>query len=252
MDLSVKGEIVSMSTVSIADQLKILIELQGLDGQIYQLKRELGLKPAEIARVKAEHQQFADGLKKLEDQHKSLEVKRNQMEIELGEKENQIKKLQGQLFQVKTNKEYSTLQKEIEGFKADKSVLEEEVLKFMEQIDQVKGGVTAERKELQSRESELKARLAKLDEETQRIQSSIQQLQSSRSALVPKLEPPILTRYERILVNKEGLALVPVKGEACSGCHMVLPPQMINEIHLATRLIPCESCARILYLESSE
>lgn len=241
-----------MATVSIADQLKVLVELQGLDSQIYQLKRELRQKPVQSAGVKAEHQQFADALKKMEEQYKSLEVKRNQMEIELGDKENQIKKLQGQLFQVKTNKEYSALQKEIEGLKADKSVLEEEILKFMEQTDQVKGRLAGERETLRSKESELKGILVKLDEETQKIQASVQQLEAARSALTPTIDPPILSRYERILANKEGLALVPVRGQACGGCHMVLPPQMINEIHLATRLIPCESCARILYLEPSE
>ena len=236
-----------MATVSIADQLKILIELQALDSQIYQLQRELALKPAEGTRLKAEHQQFTDGLKRMEEQYRALEVKRNQMEVDLGGKESQIKKLQGQLFQVKTNKEYSALQKEIEGFKADKSVLEEEILKFMEQTDQVKGRLASERETLRSKESSLKIALARLDEETQKIQTSIQQIQASRQTLVPKVDPPILTRYERILAAKEGLALVPVKGESCGGCHLVLPPQLVNEVYLATRLVLCESCARILY-----
>lgn len=238
-----------MATVSIADQLKILIELQALDSQIYQLQRELAFEPVEGARLKAEHQQFAGSLKRMEEQYKTLEVKRNQMEIDLGEKENQIKKLQGQLFQVKTNKEYSALQKEIEGLKADKSVLEEEILKFMEETDQVKGRLATERETLRSKESELKTALGKLDEATQKIQASVQHLQASRQALIPKVDPPILTRYERILAAKEGLALVPVRGDACGGCHIVLPPQLINEVYLATRLVLCESCARILYGE---
>ena len=241
-----------MTTVSIADQLKVLMELQVIDSQIYQLQRELTSSPMEETRLKAEHQQVVDGLKRMENQYKALEVKRNQMEVDLEEKENQIKKLQGQLFQLKTNKEYSAMQKEIEGLKADKSVLEEEILKFMEETDQIKGRLATEREMIQSKESHLKAALAKLDEEKQKVQASIQQLQETRRTLAPKVDSQILARYERILAAKEGLALVPVRGEACGGCHMVLPPQMINEIHLATRLIPCESCARILYLELSE
>lgn len=238
-----------MATVSIADQLKILMELQVVDSQVYQLQRELALKPAEGARLKVEHQQFADGLKRMEERYKALEVKRNQMEMELGEKENQIKKLQGQIFQVKTNKEYSALQKEIEGFKADKSVLEEEILKFMEETDQVKGRLAGEREMLRSKESGLKTALEKLDEETGKIKTFTQQLQTNRQTLIPKVDPPILTRYERILAAKEGLALVPVRGDACGGCNIVLPPQLINEVYLATRLVLCESCARILYGE---
>ncbi len=238
-----------MSTVSVADQLKVLIELQGLDGQIYQLQRELGSKPAEAARLNADHQQSAQGLKAAEDQYKALEIKRNQMEIELGEKENQIKKLQGQLFQLKTNKEYSAMQREIEGLKADKSVLEEEVLKFMEESDRIKARVHTEREALKAKETELKMVLARLDEETQKIKAGVQQLQASRQGLTPKVDPQTLSRYERILQNREGLALVPIKGNACGGCNIIIFPQMINEVMMATRLILCDSCARILYID---
>ncbi|MBI3333653.1 MAG: hypothetical protein HYZ93_06145 [Candidatus Omnitrophica bacterium] len=238
-----------MAAVSIADQLKVLVEMQGLDAQIYRLRREVEAKPAQAARLKVDHQQAAEKLKGAEGQYKALEVKRNQMEMDLGEKESLVRKHQAQLFQVKTNKEYSALQKEIEGLKADKSVLEEEVLKLMEEIDQIKGRIGADREALKAQEAVLQQALAEVDEETRQADASIEQLQSARSTLTPKADPQILRRYERILVNKEGLAIVPVVGEACGGCHMVLPPQMINEIQMATRLIPCESCARILYIE---
>jgi predicted nucleic acid-binding Zn-ribbon protein len=240
-----------MATVSIADQLRFLVELQGLDAQIWRLQRELQAKPQEIADRKHQVQKILQQVQGLEGQVKTLEVKRNQMEMDLGDKENQIKKLQTQLFQVKTNKEYSAMTKEIEGFKADKSVLEEEILNFMEEIDRVKGHLGQERETLKAKESESTAEVARLEQESRQIQSSIQELQGQRSALIPKVDPPVLSRYERILQRKEGLALVPVRGDACGGCHMTLPPQMINEIQMGTRLIGCESCTRILYIEAS-
>ena len=239
-----------MTTVSIVDQLKVLIELQGIDAQLYLLRRQVDANPVETARLKAQCQGAAQGIRVAEEQHKTLEVKRNQMEMDLGQKETQIKKLQGQLFQVKTNKEYSALQKEIEGLKADQSVLEEEILKFMEEIDRVKARLKADQEGQRDREADLSRALARIEEETQSMTRSIEELQSARQVLVPRVDPKVLTRYERILERKEGTALVPVKGEACGGCHMVLPPQVINEIQMATRLILCESCARILYLET--
>ena len=51
------------------------------------------------------------------------------------------------------------------------------------------------------------------------------------------------------LKGKEGLAMVPVRQNACGGCHLNLPPQVINEIQMKTELVFCESCARILYIE---
>jgi len=240
-----------MSTVAIADQLKVLIELQKLDGEIYQLRRELGAKPVEAARLKEDHSKLMQGLQAAEARTKSTEVRRNQLEMDLGQKEQQIKKFQIQMYQVKTNKEYSALQLEIEGLKADKSVLEEEILKLMEEVDRAKAQVASERDRLKAAEASLNSRLGLMDQEAQRIRASIEQLQGARIVLTPKVDPRVLSQYERILQRKEGTALVPVRGDACSGCNMILPPQAINEVQMNTRLIPCESCARILYIESS-
>ncbi len=240
-----------MSTVSIADQLKVLIELQKLDGEIYRLRRELGAKPVEAARLKEEHSKLAQGLQAAETRYKSAEVKRNQLETELGLKEQQVKKFQVQMYQVKTNKEYSALQLEIEGLKADKSVLEEEILKLMEEADRVKAQVASERDRLKMEEASLNSRLGLIDQEGQKIKVSIEQLQGARTELTPQVDSRVLSQYERILERKEGNALVPVRENSCSGCNMILPPQAINEVMMNTRLIPCESCARILYIESS-
>ena len=238
-----------MSTVSIADQIKALVDLQRLDGEIYQLRRRVEAKPAETAALKAEHQKSVQGLQAAEAQHKGLDLKRNQMELDLGEKENQIRKLQGQLFQLKTNKEYTAIQKEIEGLKADKSVLEEEVLKVMDQVEQVKGQLHSERETLKGKEAVLNAAVARIEEEARAIQNSIHELESQRQGLAAKVDRQILGRYDRILKHHEGLALVPVRKQSCGGCNMVLPHQTINEIQMAERLITCESCARILYID---
>ena len=238
-----------MSTVAIADQLKTLIELQKLDGEIYRLRRDLSTQPVQAARLKEEHAQRTLGLQTAEARTKSIELKRNQLETELGSKEQQIKKLQTQTYQVKTNREYSALQLEIEGFKADKSVFEEEILKLMEEVDQAKGQTASEKEQLKAQEGELKIRLDQIEQESRKIKSAIEQLQGARAALVPKVDPKVLSQYERILEHKEGSALVPVRGNSCSGCNMLLPPQAINEVMMNTRLIPCESCARILYIE---
>ncbi len=239
-----------MTTISIADQLKILIELQKLDVEIYRLRRQLNAKPVETARLKEEHARMAQGLQAADARYKSLEVKRNQMETDLGLKEQQIRKFQGQLYQVKTNKEYSALQLEIEGLKADKSVLEEEILKWMEEVEKAKAQVAFEKERLRSEEASLNGRLALIEQESKEIQASIAQLQNGRAALTPKVDPPVLSQYERILERKEGSALVPVRDDACGGCNMKLPPQAINEVQMNARLIPCEFCARILYIEA--
>jgi len=239
-----------MSTVSIIDQLKVLVELQELDAQLYQLKRQKNAKPQEAAAIKAQQQESTKGVQALEAQYKAFEVRKKEMELNLEQKETQIKKVQSQLFQCKTNKDYTAMQKEIEGFKADKSVIEEEVLKMMEEADKLKAHQQAEREALKIKDIESAKTLARIEEDTKAFQKQIDELQAQRSELTPKVEPKILRQYERILDRWGGIALVPVvKGSACGGCNIVLPPQLINEIMAGTRLIPCESCARILYID---
>lgn len=238
-----------MPTIAIADQLKALLELQKLDGEIYRLRRQLRAKPAEVARLKEAQQTLLQSLQAAESRYKTLEVKRNQKETDLGQREEQLRKLQTQLFQVKTNKEYSAMQKEIEGAKADQSVLEEELLRMMEEVDQAKTQVQTQRQGLKQEEEKLTAQMKALEEKGQRLEELIQELQGQRGGLTPRVEASILAQYERILERKEGMALAPVRGNACGGCFMGLTPQAINEVQLNRRLIPCESCARILYME---
>jgi predicted nucleic acid-binding Zn-ribbon protein len=239
-----------MSTVSIVDQLKILIELQGLDAQIYNLKREKETKPKEVAALKAKQQENAKGVQALEAQYKAFEVKKKEKENELEQKETLIKKLQSQLSQCKTNKDYTTMVHEIEGNKADRSVIEEELIKMMDEADRLKTAQQGERQALKGKDDDIAKQIAQIEDQAKGLQKQIDELTAKRGEIAPKVDPKHLAKYERVLDRWGGVALVPVvNGRSCAGCNIVLPPQLVNEIMAGTRLIPCESCARILYIE---
>jgi hypothetical protein len=69
-----------------------------------------------------------------------------------------------------------------------------------------------------------------------------------RKQAVPEIDPKILSQYERILFNRDGLAIVSVKDNSCAGCNMFVPPQVINLIKMYERIVTCEICNRILYI----
>ena len=123
-----------MPTV-IHEQIKILVELQKIDAEIYFLKKELGTHPALKQKIEADFEKKKVHLKAAEDELKAVQLKQKQKEGDLQAKEEKIKKLQGQLYQLKTNKEYSVMEMEIKGLKADNSVLEEEILKLLDVVD---------------------------------------------------------------------------------------------------------------------
>ena len=234
-----------------ADQLDILKKLQTIDGELYRLRRQQEEKPKELERASADVAAQEARLRDAEAKLKTLQLTQKEQEVELQTKEANVKKLQGQLFQVKTNKEYSALQREIETLKADNSLLEEAILKTLEAIDQT----SKERQEQQRREAEsqqrLRAETARIERELAIIGEQIAQLERSRQTLLPDVPPATLATYERVLELRKGLALVPVMNESCGGCYRRLPPQVINQVYLKAELVTCEQCNRILYFDEA-
>ena len=235
------------STKTVGEQLASLLRLQEIDSKIYVLTRQKKEKPLELeaARKKRDLQkQLLTGEEKLLTE---LQMKRKAKEVDLETKEGMIKKYQVQLYQIKTNKEYQSLQKEIETLKADGSVLEEEILTIMENVDQKKGDLARQKEILGATEAELAREEKKMAEEIAAIEKELASLQEKRKSLIPEVERKLFEQYDRVLAGKEGLAFVPIEGNSCGGCHMNLPPQVINEVQLQERIIVCENCSRILY-----
>jgi uncharacterized protein len=238
-----------LAEVSIREQIKRLVDLQAIDAQIYRLKKEKGEQPQLIAELEKRFEEKKVNLKALEDKLKALMVKRKERELALAAKEEDIKKAQTQMYQLKTNKEYQAKLKEIEGFGADKSVLEEEILKVFEELDSLKALTEKENSLLKEEEVVFLAEKKRIEERIKEVVSELATLENKRKQIVPEADKKILASYERILKNREGLALVAVKDYACQGCFINVPPQVINEIKMHDRLVICESCARILYIE---
>ncbi len=230
-----------------SEQIKILIELQKIDADIHQLRVELAAQPATQKKIESDFEKKKAGLKAAEDQLKSFQLKQKELEIDLQSKEDKIKKLQGQLYQLKSNKEYSAMELEIKGAKADNSLLEEEIIRLLDSVDQAKTKCAAEKGLLSEEEKKVKQELEVIKKRSEEISAALLVQEEKRKAYVPNVEPKIISQYERILKGREGLALVPVKNNSCGGCHMELPPQRVNEIQIQDKLIVCESCARILY-----
>jgi predicted nucleic acid-binding Zn-ribbon protein len=234
-------------TVAINEQIKILVELQKIDSEIFRLKKELASHPETEKRIAAEFEKKKAGLKAAEEEAKALQVKQKSKEVDLAQREEKITKLTAQLYQLKSNKEYSAMELEIKGLKADKSLLEEDILKLLDAVDEAKKKVAKEKEALAQEEKKHQAELAELKKRADELQAGINAGEEKRKTYTPNVEARSLSQYERILKSRDGLALVPVVNNACGGCHLGLPPQVVNETQKHEKWIVCESCARILY-----
>jgi len=233
----------------LSEQIKLLVELQALDSRIFKLEEDLEAIPLRIREMEEHYQSKSANLKSLEDGVKALQLKRKDKEGELKAKEDSVKKFQSQMYQVKTNKEYTVFQEEIGRAKADGSIIEEDILKIFDEIDIENKKIVQEKDFLKKEESVLAEDKKKLGEETGRIKDEVAKLKVQRTELSTKVDKTILLKYERILTNKDRRAVVQVANGSCQGCFRVMPAQVLNEVRMQEVIVTCEYCARILYFE---
>lgn len=236
--------------IDLKAQIGHLVQLQTIDSEIYTLKNEKELKPKEIEALEASFAEKKKHLAALEESLLNLQKQRKDKELELASKEENIKKLQIQLYQLKTNKEYQAMLQQMEGEKANASVIEDRVLGLFDQVDKIKNDVAQEKQRLQEEERACEGEKKNIQDRIKEIEDRLAQLEAQRKQIIPNIEPKMLTQYERILHNREGLAIVTVKDNSCGGCNMYVPPQVINLIRMYERIITCEVCNRILYIEN--
>jgi hypothetical protein len=233
---------------NLKDQIRKLVDLQIMDEEIFRFKRELREKPAELEALKTEFESKKVMLKSLEDKLKSIQVIQKELELDLKAKEEGISKADGSLSLLKTNKEYQARLLEIENMKADKSIIEEKVLLGYDDVDAARRALEAEKAIVIQYEKEFSAKKKQVDDDVAIIGDQLKVKESQRARIAPEVRPDYLSRYERVLKNKDGLGIVKVLDHSCGGCYMHLTEQVMNELKKYEQIISCDQCARILYL----
>jgi len=238
-----------LTQLELKSQLSSLLKLQAVDSEIYALKEEKESKPQEFKLLQDAFEAKKAGLAALEKQLLDLQKQRKDAELELASKEEGTKKLQTQLYTLKTNKEYQAMLSQIQDSKADASLVEDKILQIFDQADKVKKEVDQEKQRLVEEEKVFNAQKKTMDDRIKAIDDRLSQLDAQRNQVIPEIDPKILVQYDRILASRDGLAIVGVKNNSCLGCNMFVPPQVINLIRMYEKIITCEICNRILYVE---
>lgn len=230
------------------EQLRLLIEIQEIDKVIGSLNKRKKSIPEQIEKIR----NFIEEEKKKVEQSKKelsqLQIERKNKEIDLDVKEQTIRKHLTELNLVKTNEAYRALLAEIEKSKIEKSQVEDDILEFMEKIENLTLGIKGMEKETREKEEKSTEEIRTLEEELANVSEELTKEEDKRKGYLEKISPSLFNRYERIREIKEGLAVVPIEEGYCGGCRMLLPPHLINEVYKNQTIITCEICSRILYL----
>ncbi len=234
---------------SVQQHIDVLKKAREFDREIYLAQIRLNEIPGERSLLKRELDGQKSHLLELEAALKKAQLAQKAKEGGLGEKEAHIRKLDGQLGAVKTNKEYTALQQEIASLKADNSVLEEEIIRLIDEVEAADEEVRKEKEHLKQVEKEFQTRDQELALKEKTLAESVGELKKKRQEVMSQVPPDISTLYDLIVSKKQGIGLARVIGENCEGCQLQLRPQLMNEIRMGNALIICENCSRILYYE---
>ena len=231
--------------------IAVLKQAQILDKEIYDLNAAAENAPHEIKTLdEAFHKQKVH-LDQLTQDLRALQLKHKEFDNDLKTREASITKIDGQLSQVKTNKEYAALQQEIKSIKADISMVEEKILMLFDEIDAQQGKVNVEKERLKKEETEVSKRKKEIEDQKLKALDRVKTLHAQRQEILKQIDSEVVAEYERIVKYKEGIALSPLQDENCGICQITIRPQIQNEVKLGDKMVLCESCGRILYVETN-
>ena len=224
-----------------------LIQLQQLDSEIRELNLLLETIPPQAGEIDQKIEESALLSAAAKDKMTGSQKKRRELEAEVKDIKTHISKYKRQLNDVKTNKEYTSLLKEIEESERKVDRLEESFISEMLLEDDIQKEI----KSAGQRHAETLASLTRekeaLFQKKRETEEKVRSLSQRREDLLPAVPPEQVALYLQISHKKGGTALSPITGDFCSLCHVRVRPQMLNELLSSRKLILCENCGRILY-----
>ena len=236
-----------MQELTVEEKLQNLYELQRIDTEIDKIKTLRGELPLEV--------------QDLEDEIAGLETRIENLKVELGEldktsstrkmdikkAEEAIKKYSEQLDNVRNNREYDALSKEIEFQKLEIELQEKRIREAQKAKAEKEALMEESKKRYEDKVSDLEAKKGELNDIINETHKDEESLQTKSEELAATIDERLLTAYRRIRSNaRNGLAVVTVDRDACGGCFNKIPPQRQLDIRSRKKIIVCEYCGRIL------
>lgn len=233
--------------MTVAEKLQALFELQQVDTAIDKIKILRGELPLEVQDLEDEIEGLQTRVSKYDEDIAALEKSINGKKQEIANAQELIKKYEDQQNNVRNNREYDSLSKEIEFQTLEIELSEKRIREFTSQIEEKKEVIGESTEVLDGRKQDLENKKKELEEIIAETQKEEEVMSKKSSELEEIIEERLVSAYKKIRGNaRNGLAVVPVERDACGGCFNKIPPQRQLDIASKKKIIVCEYCGRIL------
>ncbi len=232
---------------AVEQKLKNLYQLQTKLSEIDKIKTLRGELPLEVQDLEDEIEGLTHRLHKYEDEIERLKADIEKKHTDIDEAQAMMNRYQQQLDDVRNNREYDNLTKEIEFQGLEIELLKKKIGEAERLINAKTNDLERGRGVLEERRKDLDLKKSELDEIVSETKAEEEKLREKSKVLEAAIEPRLLTAFKRIRKSsRNGLGIVYVQRDACGGCFNKIPPQRQLDIRMRKKVIVCEYCGRIM------
>ncbi|MBC8626238.1 MAG: zinc ribbon domain-containing protein [Alloprevotella sp.] len=232
---------------AVEQKLKNLYQLQTKLSEIDKIKTLRGELPLEVQDLEDEIEGLTHRLHKYEEEIERLKADIEKKHTDIDEAQAMMNRYQQQLDDVRNNREYDNLTKEIEFQGLEIELLKKKIGEAERLINAKTNDLERGRGVLEERRKDLDLKKSELDEIVSETKAEEEKLREKSKVLEAAIEPRLLTAFKRIRKSsRNGLGIVYVQRDACGGCFNKIPPQRQLDIRMRKKVIVCEYCGRIM------
>jgi len=236
-----------LKDISVEEKLRALYEMQSIDAEVDRIKTLRGELPLEVQDLEDEIVGLDTRISNLNTEVSELGDTITKKKQEIKEADLLIKKYEAQQSNVRNNREFDSISKEIEFQKLEIELCEKRIKEFTAEVSNKKIQVEKSDAVLADKKIDLEAKKSELDAIVSETQLEEDKLNEKSAEYKTKIEERLINAYTRIRGNaRNGLAVVTVERDACGGCFNKIPPQRQMDIRTRKKIIVCEYCGRVL------
>jgi len=234
------------------DQLKCLIEYQKIEDKKNQLVRESEETPLRIAELEREFELFESEFLLKKSEQENARKMHKALEQTIADLEARLSRQRSRQTEVKTNKEYQAIIKEMDETRKEVARNEDSALELMEKIETLGRELKDLEKEVAAKRGALEKDKAVLQEQSDKVKGRLDRLEEIREGVRGRIEQDLLKKMDFLLFKQAGVAVSSVDSGVCQVCHMNIPPQKFIELQRDEDIMQCPHCHRFLYWPGHE
>ena len=234
------------------EKLLLLIKIQECDSQLVKLSAKKKNLPEDIEKLNRAFNSFEEGIKTNKIKYDELKARHTESENKIKKINEGVVKTKERMLEVKNNKEYQAMLKEIETAEKSRGEVETAIISILDELDKLSVLVKKDDDILKEKRAKYEQEKKTIEDELNAVDSDTAGWEEKRNELQANIPDDLMMKYEKVRKRNRGIGVTSVWKSVCNGCHMNIPPQLYNEVQRSEELFSCPNCNRIIYFQDME